>query len=169
MKCVRYKSEFHRTCLAPAGLGVAVRTRSPSHRGRKGTLRISKGTGAYLAREVAELALLIAVLAIVGSFTRIPNWVLVGFPVAKAFTSMAFYLLLLRRTLRRPVCDGAEDLIGRTVKASTALNPDGQIKVDGEIWSARSADGCTIAPSDDVEIVDVRGNVVLVARLAIEE
>lgn len=132
-------------------------------------MRISKGTGAYLVREVAEFALLIAVLAIVSSFTEIPTWVLVGLPVAKAFTSAGFYVLFLRRAFQRPALAGAEHLIGRTVKASTPLHPGGQIKVDGEIWSARSADGSTIAPRDAVEIVGVRGNTVLVARPDIDE
>ena len=132
-------------------------------------LRIFKGASAYLAREVAEIALLIAALAIVSSFTEIPTWILVGLPVAKAFTSVVFYALFLRRVFQRPARDGAKGLVGRTARAGTPLRPTGQIKVDGEIWSARSADGSTIAPYDEVEIVGVRGNTVLVTRPDIEE
>ncbi len=132
-------------------------------------LRISKGAGAYLAREVTEIALLIAALAIVNSFTEIPTWVFAGLPVAKAFTSVVFYALFLRRVFQRPTRDGAKALVGRTARAGTPLCPTGQIKVDGEIWSARSADGSTIALYDEVEIVGVRGNTVLVTRPDIEE
>lgn len=143
---------------------MTARKDSPTRHEQRGMSRIPKGASAYLAREVAELALLIAALAIVGSFTEIPAWVLVGLPAAKAFTSAGFYVLFLRRAIQRPARTGAEDLIGRTVKASTPLQPEGQIKVDGEIWSARSADGRAIAPYNDVEIVGVRGTTVLVAR-----
>jgi membrane protein implicated in regulation of membrane protease activity len=142
---------------------------SGTHRERRGMVRNSKGGGAYLLREVAEFALLIAALAVVSSFTEIPIWVLVGLPMAKAFTSAGFYALFLRKAFQRPARGGAEELIGRTVKASTPLDPGGQIKVDGEIWSARSADGSSIAPRDAVEIVGVRGNTVLVARPDINE
>jgi membrane-bound ClpP family serine protease len=148
---------------------MTARKDSPTHREQRGMLRISKGAGAYLVREVAEFALLIAALAIASSFTDIPAWVLVGLPVAKAITSAGFYVLFLRRAIQRPARTGAEDLIGRTVKASTPLQPGGQIKVDGEIWSAQSADGRTIAPYNDVEIVGVRGTTVLVARPSIDE
>ena len=34
---------------------------------------------------------------------------------------------------RRPAV-GVEELIGRTAEAITALDPDGQVKVNGEIW-----------------------------------
>lgn len=132
-------------------------------------LRNSKGAGAYLTREVAEIALLIAALAIVSLFTEIPTWVLVGLPVAKVLTSVVFYALFLRRVFQRPTCEEAKGLVGRTARAGTPLRPTGQIKVDGEIWSARSVDGSTIAPYDDVEIVGVRGNTVLVTRPNIEE
>lgn len=148
---------------------MTARKDSPTRRKRRGAPRISKGAGAYLVREVAEFALLIAALAIVGSFTNIPAWVLIGLPIAKAFTSAGFYVLFLRRAIQRPARAGAEDLIGRTAKASTPLQPGGQIKVDGEIWSARSADGCTIAPYNDVEIVGVRGTTVLVALPSIDK
>jgi membrane protein implicated in regulation of membrane protease activity len=142
---------------------------SGARRERREMLRNSNGTGAYLVREAAEFALLIAALAIVNLFIKIPMWVLVGLPIAKAFTSAGFYALFLRRAFRRPARGGAEELIGRTVKACTRLHPGGQIKVDGEIWSARSADGNTIAPRDAVEIVGVRGNTVLVERTDIDE
>ena len=132
-------------------------------------LHTSKGAGAYLVREVAEIALLIAALAVASSFTEIPTWMLIGLPIAKAFTSAVFYALFLRRVFQRPARDGAKGLVGRTARTGTSLRPTGQVKVDGEIWSARSADGSAIAPYDDVEIVGVRGNTVLVARPDSEE
>jgi membrane-bound serine protease (ClpP class) len=42
-----------------------------------------------------------------------------------------------RRRLTRPAV-GVEDLVGRTGVAATALAPEGQVRVHGEIWAARS-------------------------------
>ena len=61
-----------------------------------------RGTGAYLARETAELALLVAVLAIAASFADVPTWLLVALPLSKLVASVGFYALFLRRLLRRP-------------------------------------------------------------------
>ncbi len=135
-----------------------------TRRGRKGALRLPRGAGAYLTREVAELALLVGALATVGSTTHVPTWILVGLPVAKVLASVAFYALFLRRAFRRPAHLGTADLVGRTASAVTPLRPAGQVKVDGEIWSARSIDRRTIARHADVEIVGVRGNTVLVTE-----
>lgn len=146
-----------------------MQRRPTNRRERRGMLRVSKGAKAYLVREVAELALLVAVLAIVRSFTEIPPWLLVGLPVGKVLVSAGSYALFLRKVFLRPACAGAEELIGRIARASTPLRPDGQVKVDGEIWSARSADGQAIALKEDVRVVGVRGNTVLVARPPIEE
>ena len=35
---------------------------------------------------------------------------------------------------RRRAAVGVESLVGRTAQAITALDPDGQVKVNGEIW-----------------------------------
>ncbi len=126
----------------------------------------SRGWWAYAVREVAEVAVLVAVLAIVASFAEVPIWLLVGLPLLKAIASPIYYVLFLRRAFRRPPRSGAEDLIGRVARATTPLRPEGQIKLDGEIWSVRAADGGTIPRHDDVEIVGVRGNTLLVSRAA---
>lgn len=116
-----------------------------------------------MARELAELALLAAVLAVVGSLVEMPIWIPIGLPLAKAMTSVVFYLLFLRRTLRRPPGVGPTRLLGKVATTATALRPLGQVKIAGELWSARSADGSPIARSERVEIVRVEGNTVHVA------
>ena len=125
----------------------------------------SRGWRAYAVREVAEVAALIAVLAVVASFAVVPVWLLVGLPLVKATASVMYYVLFLRRAFRRPARGGAEDLIGRVARAATPLCPEGQIKLDGGIWSARVADGRIISRLDDVEIVGVRGTTLLVSRV----
>jgi membrane protein implicated in regulation of membrane protease activity len=124
--------------------------------------RVSDGSRAYFARETAELALLIAVLAMVDALFRIPLWVLVGLPLAKTLSSGAFYALFLRKAFLRPPRIGAERLVGRTAEVSSLLSPMGQVKVDGEIWSARSADGGTVPLHEPVDIIELRGNVLVV-------
>lgn len=155
------RNRLDRTCLVRDGSGVMVQGRSEDRR--------SQGARAYLIREFAELALLIAVLALIKRFVEIPIWVLVGLPLAKLFSSAGFYVLLLRRAFRRPGCAGAERLVGRTAAVVAPLDPSGFVKVGGEIWSAESADGVTIPQHGEVEITAVHGNTILVVRLARED
>jgi len=46
-------------------------------------------------------------------------------------------------------------MIGTLAEAITPLAPDGQVKVDGEIWQAHSADGA--GAGDHVRITGVKG------------
>lgn len=43
---------------------------------------------------------------------------------------------------RRKAAVGVESLVGRRGVAVGDLRPDGQVKVNGEIWSARCESGC---------------------------
>jgi membrane-bound ClpP family serine protease len=133
-------------------------------RGKKTLRRGSAGTVGYIVRELAELALVVAVLALVKPFVSIPTWVLIGLPSAKLLTSAAFYVFLVRRTLRRPPSGAVESLIGTHGRAMSPLRPTGQITVGGEIWSARSLNGTPVGWHEDVRIVGARGNTLLVAR-----
>jgi len=122
------------------------------------------GAGAYLVRETAELALLLAALAIAASLADVPSWLLVGLPLGKVTASVGFYALFLRKVLRSPARPGTENMVGRVAVAATPLNPTGQAKIDGELWSARSADGSPITQHEEVEILAIRGNTLLVSR-----
>ena len=55
-----------------------------------------------------------------------------------------------RRRLTRPAV-GVEDLVGRRAVVVRALAPDGQVRVQGEIWAARSR-----APVEQGEAVVIR-------------
>jgi membrane-bound serine protease (ClpP class) len=50
-------------------------------------------------------------------------------------------LLLLRWSRRRTAAVGVEALVGKRGVAVSDLSPDGQVKIDGELWQARSGDG----------------------------
>jgi membrane protein implicated in regulation of membrane protease activity len=43
---------------------------------------------------------------------------------------------------RRRVSVGVETLVGKVGVAVSALSPEGQVKLDGELWSARCDGGC---------------------------
>ena len=59
-----------------------------------------------------------------------------------------------RRRLTRPAV-GVEDLVGRIGIAATALVPEGQVRVQGEIWAARSRS--QVARGDRVVVRSVDG------------
>jgi membrane-bound ClpP family serine protease len=123
------------------------------------------GSRAYLLKESAELVVLIAVLAVVSRFIHIPAWVLIGVPLGKIFVSSATYVLFLRRTFLCPARVVPEALIGLIAEAVTPLNPSGQVKINGEIWSALSQNGATIPSQQKVKILEAHGNTLLVAPL----
>lgn len=123
------------------------------------------GSRAYLLKESAELAVLIAVLAVVSRFVRIPVWVLVGVPLVKILVSSAMYVFFLRRAFLCPARAGPEALVGLTAEAVTPLNPFGQVKINGEIWSAISQNGTTIPSQQKVRVLKVHGNTLYVVTL----
>lgn len=50
--------------------------------------------------------------------------------------------LFLWWSQRRRSSVGLETLVGKQAVVLSALEPEGQVKVDGEIWSARCEGGC---------------------------
>ena len=71
--------------------------------------------------------------------------------VAGGLADVAESLVLVRWSKRRRVATGAEALIGRTAVVATPT----QVRVAGELWSARSADA--LVPGSEVVIRDVDG------------
>jgi membrane protein implicated in regulation of membrane protease activity len=69
-------------------------------------------------------------------------WNLIGFIIA--FVLGLCELFLWQRTVRnRPRAVDAANLIGREAVVVTACKPEGQVRLDGEIWSARSEPGAS--------------------------
>jgi len=128
-------------------------------------MQTRNGSRAYLLKESAELAVLIAVLAVVSRFVRIPVWVLIGVPLGKILVSSAMYVLFLRRSFLCTARVGPEAFVGLTAEAVTPLNPFGQVKINGEIWSAISQNGTTIPLQQKVRVLKVHGNTLHVVTL----
>ena len=73
-------------------------------------------------------------------------------------------VLFWNRTVRhRHATAGAETLIGRTGAAISDCRPDGQVRLGGEIWQARCADG---AGRGEPVVVTGREGLVLVVEPA---
>ena len=64
-------------------------------------------------------------------------------------------LVLLRWSRRRRAATGAETLVGATAIVATPCRPLGQVRVAGELWTARSAAGAD--PGDEVIVRGVDG------------
>jgi membrane-bound serine protease (ClpP class) len=68
----------------------------------------------------------------------------------------------VRAMMKSPVT-GASSMIGRVVVARSALGPDGQVQVDGEIWRAVS-EGEAIPAGEKVRVTAVDGLTLKVSR-----
>lgn len=78
----------------------------------------------------------------------------------------AFGLVTMRAILRArrgSVRTGIQSLVGREAVVTTPLAPGGIVRIDGELWSART-DGSTIAAGEDVQVVGVDGVTLHVRR-----
>ena len=119
----------------------------------------------YFFREGIEVCLVLGGLAIAEWFTRVPLWLWILLPVGKVLVSVLFYLLFVKRILRQRPRHGLWSIVGRKARTLATLNPDGQIQVDGEIWTARSLNGDAIPADRDVLIREIRGRLLLVETL----
>ena len=70
----------------------------------------------------------------------------------------------VRAMLRSPVT-GYSGMVGRLAVTRSALGPEGQVQVDGEIWRAVS-DGGAIAAGEQVRVMAVDGLTLTVSRAA---
>lgn len=97
------------------------------------------------------MALAVAILLAIFVLPSPWNWaaVVIGgtIEVAESF----FWIWLSRR--RRPAV-GTETLIGARAHVVSPCRPLGQVKVDGELWSARCDDGAEVGDLVRVESVE---------------
>jgi membrane-bound serine protease (ClpP class) len=71
--------------------------------------------------------------------------------------------VLIRWSQRRTVSMGAETLVGETGAVVDALRPEGRVRVQGEVWRARGAEGAL--PGELVRVRALDGLVLEVERL----
>ncbi len=84
---------------------------------------------------ITLVALVVAVI-----FLPTPwNWILVASAAVIDVAETGAFVWWSRRSRRRTrPAVGVEDLVGRRAVVVSALVPDGQVRVHGEIWAARS-------------------------------
>jgi len=97
------------------------------------------------------VSLLIAILLAV--FVLPPPWGLVAVAAAGLLETGETYLWF-RWSRRRRAAVGVEALIGRAGVATTDLWPEGQVKVDGELWQARCEAGADPGQTVTVRAID---------------
>ncbi|GAI52556.1 unnamed protein product, partial [marine sediment metagenome] len=89
--------------------------------------------------------------------------------VIGAVLSICIFFVIIGRgvakTLRVKPKTGPEALIGLQAEVVKILNPLGQVKIKGEIWSAESFDKKIIPKKLKVEIVKVEGNTLIVKKI----
>jgi membrane-bound serine protease (ClpP class) len=92
--------------------------------------------------------------------------VIIPVVTAAAGLSLAIVGMGVRAMRRRPLT-GREGMVGLTGVAKTALAPQGQILVRGEIWDARSTE--PIEPGTAVQVTRMEGLKLHVKPAASEE
>jgi len=65
--------------------------------------------------------------------------------IALGVLSLATFFLVARKVLKahrdEPVRTGAEELVGAVAEARSAIDPEGQVWIEGALWRARLAGG----------------------------
>jgi membrane protein implicated in regulation of membrane protease activity len=93
------------------------------------------------------LSILVAVL-----FLEEPwNWVVVAVGIVLEIAETTLFVWWSKR---RRATVGAETLVGRTAVVATDCVPEGQVRVAGEIWAARCAEGARAGEEVVVRAVD---------------
>jgi len=94
------------------------------------------------------LLILALILALV--FLPLP-WALLVIALA-AVLELSLWFFGIRYSRRRRAQVGVQTMIGTVGEAITSLTPDGQVKVEGEIWKAHGSS--VIRAGDPVRISD---------------
>ena len=98
---------------------------------------------------------MLTIVAVVLALTVLPTpWGWVAILGAGAI-DVGETVFFLRWSKRRRATVGVQTLVGRTAVVVRALTPRGQVKLDGEIWDARSA--FDLVPGDEVVVRAVDG------------
>jgi membrane-bound serine protease (ClpP class) len=104
------------------------------------------------------LLILVLILALI--FLPLP-WAFLLIALA-AVIEISLWVFGVRSSRKRRAQVGVQTMIGALGEAITALSPEGQVKVDGEIWHARADGGAHTG--DHVRVTGVRGLTLEVER-----
>ena len=123
-------------------------------------------TGGFFLAPFAVGALVATIVALAGA-----GFVLAGpaFLIASAAVLVGLRPVAARhRRLPPPTRTGAAALVGRhalVVERIANREADGCVRIDGELWTARSFDDdVVVEPGSDVQVVEIRGATALVMQ-----
>lgn len=94
--------------------------------------------------------------SIVGLFVLPGPWNVILLCVA-AVVEVGEIYLWIRFLGRYRVRGGAEGMVGERAIVLETLNPDGRVRVRGEIWRATGPDGIAVEPGAKTRVVEVSG------------
>jgi membrane-bound serine protease (ClpP class) len=109
------------------------------------------GTGSFIAG-----ALILFNSPVTPEFQRVSVPLVVGTGMALAAVFSVVIGVALR-TRRLPPAVGRTVLTGKPGEVRETLDPKGTVQAGGELWSAESEDGSTLAAGDCVDVVRVEG------------
>jgi membrane protein implicated in regulation of membrane protease activity len=101
--------------------------------------------------------------SIVGLFVLPGPWNVIGV-CAAALLEVGELYLWKRYLDRYRVQGGAEGMVGERGEVIEACDPDGRVKVRGEIWTASAAPGEELRVGDRVRVLSVEGLRLVVGR-----
>ncbi len=126
-----------------------------------GVGELLSGSGFFLAPFAIGAALAAAAASAAGEGVAA-----VVFLVASVLTLVAVRPLVTRRLLHGPALrTGAAALVGRSALVTQRISNHegvGQVRIDGEVWTARSLDDHVIEPGARVEVIEIKGATALV-------
>jgi len=78
---------------------------------------------------------------------------------------VAFYLNYIRISIKKKPKAGPESLIGKEGIVYTTLEPEGEVRVEGIIWRAKSKDNSKIEKGQKVRVVKIEGLTLMVEKI----
>ena len=118
----------------------------------------------YLVLQVPGWVLLSGLLLILRSSIGQPDWVSAAILGAWVAKDLLLYPFLHRAYEVEPFMTGAERLVGTHGVVTTALAPQGYIRVRGELWRAEANTAEPVPEGSTVRISAARGFVLAVER-----
>lgn len=116
----------------------------------------------YLLIQIPGWVLVAIILAGLYLWAGLPLWVALGLYaiyVGKDFVLYPF----LRRAYETDAKTGAEQLIGATCTATEDINPEGYVRIRGELWRAEGMPGAPPIPEGSrVRVQSARGMILIV-------
>ena len=92
------------------------------------------------------------------------GWVVLAVVAVLALAFLALATTKVRTAMRRPKATGTTALVGAKGVTLSPVDPQGQVRVRGEIWKARTR-GEVLLKEEPIEVLSVEGLTLVVQRI----